>query len=213
MGLEGRSEGADLVFRCPGREQDQLRLAVEINNPGQTFVRLGRRGAPNRSVDSRPRKLGHLLKFTTDIDRDVRFYVDVLGVKLSDRIGDKLAAFLRCGGDSDHHTLALALATSPTPGLHHLSWEMGNLDQVLLCAERMLDAGYRDGWGVGRHIYGSNYFHYVRDPWMGPHEFFWDIDFIPEDGTWEVEYAEPSADALSQWATSPAPADFWRIMR
>jgi catechol 2,3-dioxygenase-like lactoylglutathione lyase family enzyme len=277
MGLEERTEGADLVFRCPGRAQDQLRLvkgekkgiawvcwgsrsselsglvarlekagvpllpppagggragvwfrdpdgvlvhleaaepapqirpAVEINNPGQPYVRLGRRGAPNRAVDSRPRALGHLLKFTTDIDRDIAFYTEVLGMKLSDRIGDKLAGFLRCGGDSDHHTLALA--TSEAPGLHHLSWEMGNLDQLRLCAERMIAAGYQDAWGVGRHIYGSNYFHYVRDPWMGLHEFFWDIDFIPEQGPWTVEHAEAGPDALSQWATTPAPEDFLR---
>lgn len=277
MGLEEHRDGGDLVFRCPGRGQDQLRLvkgekkgiawvcwgtradelpgliarleaahvpllapppgggragvwfrdpdgvlvhleaadpapqqrpAVEINNPGEPFARLARRGAPHRAIESRPRALGHLLKFTTDIDRDIRFYTEVLGMKLSDRIGEKMAGFLRCGGDSDHHTLALA--TSEAPGLHHLSWEMGNLDQLQLCAERMIAAGYQDAWGVGRHLYGSNYFHYVRDPWMGLHEFFWDIDFIPENGAWEVEIAEASPDALCQWATTPPPDDFLR---
>jgi len=274
MGLGVRSEGAHLVFRCPGRDQDQLRLIpgrskaiawvcwgthwqevppllnrlrhagaalakppaegdpggiwlcdpdgiliniraadeapqsrppVEINNPGQPYSRLARRGAPSRNIDARPRKLGHLLKFSTDIDRDARFYTTLLGMKLSDRIGD-LALFLRCAGDSDHHTLALA--TSEAPGLHHLSWEMGNLDQIQLCAERMLAAGYKDGWGPGRHIYGSNYFHYVRDPWMGLNEFYWDIDFIPEHAEWVPELAAANADALSQWATTPAPSDF-----
>lgn len=274
MGLDGRADGMQLVFRCPGRDQDQLRLipgrtkaiawvcwgtherelrpmveklrganivlaspppeadpegiwlrdpdgillniiaaepvpqtrpAVEINNPGQAYARLARRGAPSRNIDARPRKLGHLLKFSTDIDRDARFYTEHLGMKLSDRIGD-LALFLRCGGDSDHHTLAIA--ASHAPGLHHLSWEMGNLDQVQLCAERMLAAGYKDGWGPGRHIYGSNYFHYVRDPWMSLDEFYWDIDFIPENAAWAPEFAAANADALSQWATTPAPTDF-----
>lgn len=274
MGLEARDEGQDVVFRCPGRAQDQIRLvpaerksiawvswgtrrdelaplarrleaarvpaapapagiapdglwfrdpdgilvnvkaaaeapqtrpSVEINNPGQPYARLARRGAPDRNVDSRPRKLGHLLKFTTDLDRDARFYAEVLGMKLSDRIG-ALAVFLRGAGDSDHHLLAMA--GSEAPGLHHLSWEMANLDAVRLCAERMLAAGYRDGWGLGRHIYGSNYFHYVRDPWMSLSEFFWDIDFIPEGADWQAEVAEPSPEALAQWATSPAPDDF-----
>jgi hypothetical protein len=85
---------------------------------------------------------------------------------------------------------------------------MGNLDQIQLCAERILAAGYKDGWGPGRHIYGSNYFHYVRDPWMTLNEFFWDIDFIPEDAAWTPENAAANADALSQWSVTPAPADF-----
>ena len=85
---------------------------------------------------------------------------------------------------------------------------MGNLDQIQLCAEALLKAGYRDGWGVGRHIYGSNYFHYVRDPWMTLNEFFWDIDFIPEAAHWQPQDAEPNEAALAQWATVPAPADF-----
>jgi hypothetical protein len=72
----------------------------------------------------------------------------------------------------------------------------------------MLAAGYKDAWGPGRHIYGSNYFHYVRDPWMSLNEFYWDIDFIPENAAWEVEVAEPTPEALSQWATTPAPDDF-----
>ena len=274
MGLEVRSEGTHLVFRCPGRDQDQIRLIpgqtrsiawvcwgtrdgeltslagtlrranialapppteadpegiwirdpdgillnirvaqeapqlrppVELNNPGQPYARLARRGAPDRKIDARPRKLGHLLKFSTDIDRDARFYTEFFGMKLSDRIAD-MALFLRCASDSDHHTLAIA--TNDAPGLHHLSWEMGNLDQVQLCAERMIDAGYKDAWGPGRHIYGSNYFHYVRDPWMSLDEFYWDIDFIPENAAWTPEYAEANADALSQWAVSPPPADF-----
>jgi len=179
---------------------------VEINNPGARYARIGRRGAPSRDIDARPRKLGHLLKFSTDVGRDVRFYTELLGMKLSDRIGEQEVAFLRCGGDSDHHTMALAL--SDAPGLHHLSWEMGNLDQLQICAERMVAAGYKDGWGTGRHIYGSNYFHYVRDPWMGLCEFYWDIDFIPEDARWEVEVAEPGPEALYQWATTPPPEDF-----
>lgn len=275
MGLEPRREGEDLVFRCAGRAQDQLRLvkgakkgiawvcwgtrpdelaamrgklehagvafagapaversgglwlrdpdgillnvraaeetpqqrpAVEINNPGQPHLRLARRGAPSRDIDARPRKLGHLLKFSTDVNRDLRFYTGLLGMKLSDRIGEKEVAFLRCGGDSDHHTLAIAL--SEAPGLHHLSWEMGNLDELQILAERMIAAGYRDGWGVGRHIYGSNYFHYVRDPWMGLCEFYWDIDFIPEAASWEVETAPAGPESLYQWATVPPPGDF-----
>jgi catechol 2,3-dioxygenase-like lactoylglutathione lyase family enzyme len=189
---------------------EQIRTAVKLNHPGDVFKRVGIRGAPNRQVDSRPRKLGHILKFTPDVNRLVDFYTTILGMKLSDRIGEKELAFLRCSGDSDHHTLALAL--SDAVGLHHSSWEMGNLDQMQLCAQRLIDAGYQDCWGVGRHIYGSNYFHYIRDPWGGLCELFWDIDFIGEHSEWTVEVADAHGsslhESLFQWATSLPPDDF-----
>ena len=188
----------------------QSRDAVKLNHPGVAYHRISLRGAPDRHVDSRPRKLGHVLKFSTDVNRMVEFYTAVLGMKLSDRIGDKEVAFMRCAGDSDHHTLALALSQSS--GLHLCSWEMGNLDQIQLCAQRLIDAGYQDSWGVGRHIYGSNYFHYVRDPWGSLCEFYWDIDFIAEKSDWTVQVASASGTSLHenlfQWASAPPPEDF-----
>ncbi len=194
----------DLVNVRAATDTPQTRPPVLLNNAGD-FKRLGRRGAPDRNIEATPRRLGHILKFSTDVQRTIDFYTQALGMKLSDKIGD-LAMFLRLGGDSDHHVLAVA--KSEGTGLHHMSFEMGNLDQIQFCAGRMIDAGYKDGWGVGRHIYGSNYFHYIRDPWNGLVEYFWDIDFIPGEATWQVENAQAGPEALYQWATSEPPADF-----
>ena len=36
----------------------------------------------------------------------------------------------------------------------------------------MPDKGFADGWGLGRHVLGSNYFHYVRDPVGQLHRIF-----------------------------------------
>jgi catechol 2,3-dioxygenase-like lactoylglutathione lyase family enzyme len=203
-GIWFRDPDGDLVNVVAAPDQPQSRPPVALNNAGD-FKRLGRRGAPNRDIEATPRRLGHVLKFSLDLQRAIDFYTGKLGMKLSDRIGN-LAAFLRFGGDSDHHTLALA--QSQGTGLHHMSFEMGNLDQIQFCAQRMIDKGYRDGWGVGRHIYGSNYFHYIRDPWNSLVEFFWDIDFIPGNAQWEVENATAGPESLFQWATMPPPSDF-----
>ncbi len=203
-GIWFRDPDGDLVNVVAAPDQPQRRAPVEINNAGD-IRRLGRRGAPNRDIEAKPRRLGHVLKFSLDLQRAIDFYTGTLGMKLSDRIGN-MAAFLRFCGDSDHHTLALA--QSQGTGLHHMSFEMGNLDQIQFCAQRMIDKGYRDAWGVGRHIYGSNYFHYIRDPWNSLVEFFWDIDFIPADARWNVENAEAGPESLYQWATMPPPDDF-----
>ena len=39
------------------------------------------------------------------------------------------------------------------------------MNDIGLGAMRMHDKGWTKGWGLGRHVLGSNYFHYVHDPW------------------------------------------------
>lgn len=176
-----------------------------MNSPGD-FRRMNVRGAMERTDLVRPRRLGHILLFSPDVKRKVRFYTDVLGMKLSDTVAGGALAFMRCGGDSDHHVLALA--GSERPGFHHASFEMGSLDEIVVGARRMADAGYADGWGQGRHVIGSNFFHYTRDPYMGLMEYFWDIDFVTEDADWQIGDWHPD-DSFYLWSTNgPPPADF-----
>ena len=104
-----------------------------------------------------------------------------LGLRLSDRSAD-IIAFLHGPHASDHHVLAFA--KSNAPGLHHSSWDVGSLDEVGLGAELMKTHGYTKGWGVGRHVLGSNYFYYVQDPWGSWAEYSFDIDFVPADVEW-----------------------------
>ena len=176
-----------------------------VNSPGD-FRRIGTRGAPARGAAARPRRLGHVLLFTPDVARATGFYTGMLGMRLSDTVGGDMLGFLRTAGDSDHHVLALA--RSDRSGFHHASFEVGSLDEIVLGAERVVEAGYRRAWGLGRHVIGSNFFHYLRDPWNGMAEYFWDIDFIPEAAAWQVQDWGP-ADGFFLWATGgPPPADF-----
>ncbi|MEO8137521.1 MAG: metapyrocatechase, partial [Betaproteobacteria bacterium] len=71
---------------------------------------------------------------------------------------------------------------------------------------QMMDAGYRDGWGIGRHVVGSNYFRYVRDPWGSFAEYSHDIDFIPVDVDWQAR-DHPAGKSSYAWAP-PVPEDF-----
>ena len=105
---------------------------------------------------------------------------------------------------SDHHLIALA--KSHAPGLHHSSWEVGSLDDVGSGAEQMRAAGFDRGWGLGRHVLGSNYFHYVRDPWGSFAEYSFDIDFVPHTLDWPAAN-HPPHDSLYVWGPS-VPEDF-----
>jgi catechol 2,3-dioxygenase-like lactoylglutathione lyase family enzyme len=176
-----------------------------VNSPGD-FRRIAMRGAPPRGAPARPRRLGHVLMFTPNVPRAVRFYTGALGMRLSDTVAGDMIAFLRTAADSDHHVLALA--HSDHSGFHHASFEVGCLDEIVLGAEAVVQAGYRSAWGLGRHVIGSNFFHYLRDPWNGMAEYFWDIDFVPDKANWDTRDWAPM-DGFFLWSTSgPPPADF-----
>jgi catechol 2,3-dioxygenase len=173
---------------------------LRINSPGH-IERQVLRGAPDAGMTASPRRLGHVLLFTPDVARQLDFYTRVLGLKLSDR-SQSIIAFLRC--TTDHHNLAFL--TSKGPGFHHASYEVGSVDEIAMGAVRMQQAGWQPGWGLGRHVIGSNFFYYIRDPWGSFAEYFHDLDYIPEQCAWEPRDF-PEADALYRWGP-PVPDDF-----
>ena len=85
-----------------------------------------------------------------------------------------------------------------------LTDSVGSINEI--GALQTSDAGFDRGWGVGRHVLGSNYFCYVRDPWGSYSEYSADIDYIPAGVDW------PSGDHLAEDAIylwGPAmPEDF-----
>lgn len=276
FGLRAGISGNDLVFRCPERAQDQVRLIEgakkrlsytslgtdeagmivlkrnldragvrivdapfevsfggiwfrdphgdwinvqiedskpslvaippEVNAPGR-YRRIGTRACGLESLQKKavPRRLGHLIKFTPDVDRSVDFYTNVLGMKVSDRAHDILA-FLRGAAGGDHHIVAFAKSTHT--GLHHLSFEVSDIDEIEMGAQTLIQAGYKDAFGLGRHVGGSNYFHYIRDPWNSLVEYFWDIDVIPEDDSDWVPLNVSPEELTAVWANMPPPPDF-----
>ncbi|WLE61155.1 VOC family protein [Burkholderia plantarii] len=151
----------------------------------------------------RPLYLSHILLFTADVSHSLQFYEDVLGLRLSDRSGDVIA-FMHTPHGSDHHLVALA--KSDGCGLHHSSWCVGSLDDVGTGMTQMERAGYRGGWGVGRHVLGSNYFAYIRDPWNSYAEYSYDIDYVEPGASWPAA-DHPIEDSLYVWGPD-VPKDF-----
>ena len=193
-----------VIFRENERVNVLERRKKVIETETAKYTRAGgRRGCPPRDLAVKPWRLGHVLLFTPDVDRQIAFYTDTLGMKLSDRSGP-IIAFLRTPGGSDHHVIAFA--KSDRPGFHHASFEVGGVDHVGFGASRLLQKGYRNGWGFGRHVIGSNFFHYVRDPWGSMAEYFFDIDYIADDAGWEAR-DWPGEDSLYLWGPD-VPPDF-----
>jgi len=165
----------------------------------------GQRGSLLRSAvkRTRPRRLAHILMFTRSVGKAIEFYTRVLGMRLSDRSGDDIA-FLHGIHGSDHHMIAFA--RSNAPGHHHFSWDVGSIDEIGAGAMHMLGKGYSKGGGLGRHVLGSNYFHYVQDPWGSFSEYSADMDYVPSNCDWPSG-DHGAEDSFYAWGPN-VPEDF-----
>ncbi|WP_328392271.1 VOC family protein [Streptomyces sp. NBC_00390] len=176
---------------------------------------------------SRIQRLGHVVLETRVFARALDWYLDTLGMIVSDflfldgqRDRGPTMAFIRCdqGGLAvDHHTLALHLG--PGTGYVHSAYQVTDLDAIGAGGEYLAERGYQRSWGIGRHIQGSQLFDYWRDPDRFMLEHFADGDLFSCD--LEPGWAPMSASGLAQWGppvtrdflgTSPSPAKLREVM-
>jgi catechol 2,3-dioxygenase-like lactoylglutathione lyase family enzyme len=166
-----------------------------------------RANAPQRPArhPAEIRRLGHVVLGTTRFQVALDWYLDTLGLIVSDflyldgqRDRGPAMAFIRCDlgrVPADHHTLAMAL--QPQTGYVHSAYELTDLDEVAASGEHLREQGYRHAWGLGRHIQGSQIFDYWRDPDRLMFEHYADGDVF--DATMEPGWAPLSVSGLSQW--------------
>ena len=77
-------DGNLVNIRDEGRVVPPPDAPLSLNSPGH-IAREVRRGCPDAGLGARPRRLGHVLLFTGDLERQLDFYTRVLGMKLTVR--------------------------------------------------------------------------------------------------------------------------------
>lgn len=162
---------------------------------------------------ARVQRLGHVVLQTTNYRAALNWYLDTLGLIVSDfqyypgqRNRGPVMSFIRCDRGpipADHHTLALALG--PANRYLHSAYQVCDLDALAAGGQYLVEQGYRRSWGIGRHIQGSQIFDYWRDPDGLMVEHFTDGDLF--DATVEPGWSPLSASGLAQWGP-PATRDF-----
>lgn len=180
----------------------------EINGPGRVVRKRRSAMLPQSAyAPAKPLKLGHILVFSPDVPASVAFMTGPLGMGLADRAQD-IIAFCCARKDSDHHVVAFA--KSPGVGFHHASFQVSDPDEVgrggrALVAKTVSSEFGRD-WGFGRHTIGSNFFHYIQDPWGSWFEYYSDMDHVDDYALWTpTNYA--MEDSLASWGPE-VPRDF-----
>ncbi len=197
--------GTDELPELPGQQP-------HIFNFGHDVRRTNTTQRPQR-VPARVQRLGHLVVQSTKYLETLNWYLDNLGMIVSDflffpgqRERGPTMSFIRCDRGStptDHHTLAMALG--PANRYLHSAYQVSDLDALAAGGEYLKQRGYFRSWGIGRHIQGSQIFDYWRDPDGFVVEHFTDGDMF--DNTLEPGWAPFTASGLAQWGP-PATKDF-----
>lgn len=188
----------------PADAEPTISAPFEINAPGR-IVR-NRRSAilpTSQYGPVRPVKVGHIVLFTTDVMANVKFVTEGLGMGLADHVLD-LAAFTCARKESEHHVVAFGKSNGV--GFHHASFQVKDPDEVGRGGNALAAKTGRGEWGFGRHTIGSNYFHYVQDPWGSWFEYYSDMDYIDDHTLWTPTDYAPE-DSLMSWGPQ-VPHDF-----
>ena len=128
--------------------------------------------------------LGHVVYFVNDLDRSVRFYRDVLGMRISDFISN--LAFFHC--NSRHHSLALIEAQTPKR-LNHFMLQLQSLNDVGALYDKCQDEEVPIVRGLGRHTNDHMTSFYMKSPSGFDIEWGWGAREV-DDATWQVQRHE-----------------------
>lgn len=144
----------------------------------------------------RPRKFSHVVFRAANYPVLETFLCDLLGFKLSDRTDG--IDFFRCS--RDHHSVALGKIAGP--GLHHMAFELPDLDGLMGASGHMKMNGYPVEWGVGRHAGpGHNVYSFFVDPNGIATEYTTEMDQV-DDATYPHRTAE-------DWRNMPVQPCMW----
>lgn len=201
-------QGVGIVEGRPGGDHpDTFEVEDPDGNKIELHGKVDRSGEHAAGSGRRPVRIDHVTLASRAMDEMVAFYVEVLGFRVSDRMGD-VFTWLRC--NREHHTVAIV--DSDDPGrLDHYAFELHGWGDFKTWCDELAVRGVPVRWGPGRHGPGNNLFLFFDDS-AGFHielssemERYWDERAVYTPRAWEVGpqttnlWGGPSAD----WRETP----------
>lgn len=139
-----------------------------------------------------PQKISHVVLHSPNHKAAVQFFVDVLGFKVSDWLGDFMA-FLRC--NEWHHRLAFLPGP---PCLNHVAYDMLSVDDMMRGVSRLREREIDIKWGPGRHTAGNNTFSYFVTPNGFAVEYTAELERVDFESH-EAKVHTPGPQVMDQW--------------
>jgi 2,3-dihydroxy-p-cumate/2,3-dihydroxybenzoate 3,4-dioxygenase len=205
-----RLDALGLSPRIGTRDECALRnvsAMLKLSDPSGNQIEIV---VPQRDTDAPfvpPRPAGieglaHVGLRSSDPARDEAFWTDVLGARVSDRVG--IAPMLRF--DVVHHRVALL--QSIKPGIHHVAFQVGTFDDVMRNWYFLKDSGVRVVFGPGREPTSSAIFVYFEGPGGVLFEYSAGAKTIPADTNPRPRHFPNAPRSFCMWGGKPDSNDF-----
>jgi catechol 2,3-dioxygenase-like lactoylglutathione lyase family enzyme len=143
--------------------------------------------------DGVPVKISHIVMHSPQHKEITQWFVDVLGFKLSDWLGDFMS-FLRC--NSAHHRFAFLPGP---PCLNHVAYDMEGVDGMMRGIHNLKKKDVDVVWGPGRHTAGNNTFSYFVSPAGFAVEYTSELEEVDFEN-WEAQVHIPGPLVMDQWS-------------
>ena len=179
--------GYEVEFVCERAKSAPLPVTpVDLNLGWDGLRRTSIQRFPKRP--SQVKRIAHFVLTTPDVKKVLYWYREHLGFVRSEDIyqgepDNIIGSFNRTDrGEEyvDHHVFFCRYG--PASGLNHVSFEVQDIDDLMLGHDHLRAGDYRHMWGVGRHFLGSQIFDYWCDPWGRVHEHWTDSDRLNVHG-------------------------------
>lgn len=190
-------------------EQRHVKAFVHFRDPTGNKIELvanphhsGRRYFPSR--DAGITGFSHVGLCTTDAARDERFWTEVLGARVSDRIGE--APLLRI--DEVHHKVALFPTTRA--GVQHVNHQVESIDDVMRAWYMLRKLNVPIAFGPGRHPTSGAMFLYFRGPDDMIFEYSTGVRLIrpEEEADYRPRQFPRGNESFCMWGAVPDIAEF-----
>jgi catechol 2,3-dioxygenase-like lactoylglutathione lyase family enzyme len=199
-----RRRGVTILSDRP--QERGLGRAVRFPTPDghvlEVFTGMSSDGIIHTGRGIQPRRFGHPMLTCEDTTATVDFFIDVLGLRLSDDVGEGTLVFMRCS--VEHH--GMGVAKGPRAGLNHYAWGVENLAILGALGEVLARNDGRFIWGPGRHGAGQNLFTYHFDPAGCIVEYYADLYQVWDERTYEPgRWSLDDPRFANLWGPGPPP--------
>lgn len=178
-----------------------------VHNFGTAKQRINQSQRPPKGVTPALR-LGHIALNVSSAEDSAEWFKNTFGFKEADFLvtPDETQAlvgvFMSCDPLEeviDHHSVFVS--QSDTIKLHHIAFEVQDIDAVMSAHDFLITQGYSIEVGVGRHMAGSQVFDYWTDPFGSRIEHYSDGDVI--DSAHNPGTLAGTPVELTQWGPIP----------